>query len=61
MIHARRRAVWLSIVRAKGAHLELVAEESGGLPFLHDPLELVAEILEVIWADAQIEYFLDHR
>jgi len=32
-----------------------------GLPCWRDAFELVAEILEVIRADAQAEHFLDHR
>src|SRR6266700_7179892 len=31
-----------------------------GLPCWRDPFEFVAEILEVLWADAQAEHFFDH-
>ena len=54
----RRRAAWFSIIRANGAHRELGAAKD--LPDWYDLLEFVAEILEVVRADAHAEHFLDH-
>ena len=52
IIHAGRRAVWFSVIRA---------EASTGLSGWRDALELLAEILEVVRADAQFAHFLDDR
>jgi len=49
----RRRAGWCSIIRANGAR--------GALPFAGDPFELAAYVLKILWADAHVEHFLDHR
>ena len=49
----RRRAVWFSIIRAE-------ARTGRGCLPVCDALELVAEILEVVRADAQFPHFLYH-
>jgi hypothetical protein len=48
----RRRAGWVSIIGAEGAH------PAGGGDWVCDP---VAQISEIVRADAQAEYFIDHR
>lgn len=45
---------------AQKARGELVGKDGAGLPWWRETFELVAEIVEVIRADAQIEHFLDH-
>ena len=55
IINAAGVRVWFSIIRAEGAH------RRGGLPCWRDAFEFVTEILEVIWADPQLQHFLNHR
>lgn len=51
--HPRRRHVgWVFIISSK---------QGCGLPVLRDPMRLLAQILEVVGADAEFQHFLDHR
>ena len=59
IIHAAGVSGWFSIIRANGVLKRVGGEGVDGLP--REACELMAEILEVIRVDAQVEHFLDHR
>ena len=65
IIHAEGGSVGFHIIRAGGAQKcggsDLTWEESGrGLTGLDGPLDLLAEIAEVVWINGQSEDFIDH-
>ncbi len=57
IIHAGRRALCFSVIRARRVGSWLRGARQ--LPDRHDPLEFVAEILKVIRADPHVEHAAD--
>ena len=64
IIHAEGVRVWFHIIRAAGAQdwrwRRSDREVWSSLSGLDGPFDLMTEITEVVWIDAQAEHFIDH-